>query len=65
VNSYNNVKYASTALMIVGGAAVTTGVVLVVLGSKEKPAAAPGQPAKSFHIEPWVGLGSAGFHGTF
>lgn len=65
VDSYNTVKYASTALMIVGGAAVTTGVILVVLGSKEKPAAAPGQPAKSFHIEPWVGIGSAGFHGTF
>lgn len=64
-STYLSLNYASTAMLIVGGAAVTTGIVLVVLGSKEKPAPVSAQPATSFHVEPWIGIGSAGLRGTF
>lgn len=64
-DSFQTLNYAGTAMMVIGGAAVTTGIILVVLGSKEKPTPAPGQPATSFHVEPWVGIGSAGLRGTF
>lgn len=63
--SYETLKYASTGVMVVGGAAIVTGIVLVVLGSKEKPAPVPDQPSTSFHVEPWIGIGSAGLRGTF
>lgn len=62
-NEFTTQRTVSTVGFILGGAAITTGVVLLVLASKSKPAVQP--PATSLHIEPWVGLGSAGFRGTF
>lgn len=46
-----------------GGAAIAAGVVLVVVGSKSKPAEQT--TTTSFHVEPWIGPSSAGLRGTF
>ncbi len=63
VANFETSRNVSAATFAIGGAALATGVVLLVLGSKSQPAP---QPAKtSLHIEPWVGVGSAGFRGTF
>lgn len=57
--------YGTLGNVLLGAGLVTAGVgiALVVLGSKDKPA--PDKATTSLHIEPWVGLGSAGFRGTF
>lgn len=64
VADFQTARNVSVATLAIGGAAVVTGVVLVVLGSKAKPAAAT-PTTTSLHIEPWIGIGSAGLHGTF
>jgi len=53
----------STALLVIGSAAVVTGVVLAVVrpGKRSAPAAALG----SFHLEPAVGAGSVSLRGGF
>jgi hypothetical protein len=43
---------------VVGGAAIATGVALLVLNK-------PPADAKSAFVEPWVGVGSAGLAGKF
>jgi hypothetical protein len=53
----------SAAGFVVGGVGIVTGVVLLVLAAKSKPAPQP--TTSSLHIEPWIGAGSAGFRGTF
>jgi hypothetical protein len=58
-------KSASTLSVVsfaVGGAAVATGVVLLVLGGKSS---AEGSPAQTASVTPWIGLGSAGVNGRF
>ena len=64
VSSFESTRNLSVVGFALGGAAIVTGVVLVVLGAKSKPPAE--QPATtSVHVEPWIGLGSAGLRGTF
>jgi len=62
-DSYNVQKTLSTVGLVVGGAGIVTGVVLLVLSAKSKPAPRP--PTTSLHIEPWIGVGSVGMRGTF
>jgi hypothetical protein len=60
-NTYALQRNLSVAGFVVGGAGIATGIVLLVLSGKSKPAA----PAKTSVIEPWIGVGSAGIRGTF
>lgn len=53
----------SVAGFVVGGVGIATGIVLLALSAKTKPAEP--QKAGTVHIEPWVGLNSAGLRGTF
>jgi hypothetical protein len=59
----NSAKTLAMVSFVAGGAAIATGVVLVLVagGSKEKPA----EPATSARITPVVGLGSIGLVGQF
>jgi hypothetical protein len=50
----------ATVGFIVGGVGIASGVTLLLLSSKQ----APTESAQA-HIEPWIGLGSAGVRGTF
>lgn len=64
IKAYESSGTTTAILAGVAGVAVTTGVVLLVLSSKDKPQPTD-KATTSLHIEPWVGLGSAGFRGTF
>ena len=55
----NTLATLSTITFIVGGVGVAAGVVALLLG---KPSA---RAATQAHVEPWIGLGSAGVRGTF
>jgi hypothetical protein len=66
VSSFETVRAVSIVGFALGGVALATGTVLVVLGSRSKPASdTTTSPTGSVHIEPWVGLNSAGLRGTF
>ncbi len=58
-DEYSALRVVSSVGLVLGGAAIVTGVVLFVTGSKAKPA------TTSFHIEPLIGPSSVGFRGTF
>lgn len=57
--------YGTLGNVLLGAGLVTAGVgvALAVLASKDKPG--PDKATTSLHIEPWVGIGAAGFRGTF
>lgn len=57
----NTLALTSTILFGVGGAAVATGVILLLTGSDEAPQAQVG----SATVSPTLGLGSVGLNGTF
>lgn len=59
LDSANTLATVSTITLIVGGAAVAAGVITLFVGKPSTPA------PKEAHIEPWIGLGSAGLRGTF
>lgn len=61
--TYTSQNTLSIVGFALGGAGIATGVVLLVLASKSKPAPQPA--TTSLHIEPWLGIGSAGLRGTF
>ncbi len=61
---YEKAGTNAAILSVAAGTAVAAGVVLLVLASKDKPPATD-KPTTSLHIEPWIGIGSAGFRGTF
>jgi hypothetical protein len=63
VDEFRTTRNVSIVSFAVGGAAIVTGVVLLVLAAKSKPAPEP--TTTSIHIKPWIGVGSAGLHGTF
>jgi len=57
--SYNTARTLSIVGYVVGGVGVATGLALVLTAPKT-PA-----PTNKAHIEPWIGIGSAGLRGTF
>ena len=59
LDSANTLATISTVTLIVGGAAVVAGVITLFVGKPSTSA-----PAQA-HVEPWIGLGSAGVRGTF
>jgi PEGA domain len=62
INAIGTNSTVSTIGFVLGVAGVATGVILLVASHKnEATASAPPRP----HIEPWIGLGSAGVGGTF
>lgn len=66
VKDFESTRNAAVAVLAVGGVVLATGTVLVVLSGKSKPASEPTKSATgTLHVEPWVGLGSAGLRGTF
>jgi tetratricopeptide (TPR) repeat protein len=62
-DEYNALRIVSSVGLVLGGGAIIAGTVLLITGSKAKPAS--NQPATSFHIEPVIGPKSLGFRGTF
>jgi hypothetical protein len=62
INSIGTNSTVSTLGFVLGAAGVGTGIVLLVLSHKNEAAAyEPPRP----HVEPWIGLGTAGVGGTF
>ncbi len=62
LDSANTLATISTVTLIVGGVGVAAGIVtLFIGGGKSTP---PSTQAHA-HVEPWIGLGSAGLRGTF
>ncbi len=55
----------STAFFVVGGIGVTAGVILALTVGASRPEKAPKDKKEAFHVQPYVGLGQAGFTGTF
>jgi hypothetical protein len=68
IASANTMATLSTASFIVGGVGALAGVVgLLLHGSGEHPSATPtpAPASASAHLEPWLGIGSAGVRGSF
>jgi hypothetical protein len=59
LDSYNRMRALAITGFVVGGVGLAAGVALILTAPKP-----PAQTNKA-HIEPWVGLGSAGLRGTF
>lgn len=60
-STYDSDRTLSTVGFVVGGVGIAAGVALLL--TLPKPAK-PAEPQKA-HLEPWIGLGGAGFRGVF